>query len=394
MRSIVKSLAPILLILVVAIYAFLQYDQIPEKVVAGLIYLPHLLTILLVGITLYFNRSVIFFYVVLLIICNVALRSGWANGELSLSLLGALLPLLLLSVTLLPEKSILSSGTTPAYFIIVICIIVVFSMASSPPGWAKNLFLGEWLPEKYFDWTSLSQSALFVWVFSLMAMIITFALKPKPQIAVGLGVLVCVILLIQFGQSQESLLLFSCAALLMCFYFVVQDSWYMAYVDELTGLPGRRALREKFQNLSGTFALAMLDVDHFKKFNDRYGHETGDAVLRMIAAKLHKVGGGGIAYRYGGEEFCVVFAGKNKKESKVAMENLRETIEQTPFVVNRATRRASELKSKPRKPQSVSVTVSAGISDSSVSSQPWDILKLADKALYRAKKKGRNCVVM
>ena len=59
--------------------------------------------------------------------------------------------------------------------------------------------------------------------------------------------------------------------------------------------------------------VAMVDVDHFKKFNDTYGHDTGDSVLRMIATKLQKVGGGGTAYRYGGEEFSIIFNGKNKK---------------------------------------------------------------------------------
>ena len=169
----------------------------------------------------------------------------------------------------------------------------------------------------------------------------------------------------------------------------------MAYLDELTELPGRRALREKLQKIGGSYAVAMLDVDHFKKFNDNYGHDAGDAVLRMIAAHLKKVTGSGSAFRYGGEEFTIVFSGKSAEEAIPHLDTLRESIANTPFVINRANRRnnAGKLNKKTDRRRTVQVTVSAGVSDSEGSGgSPWDILKQADKALYRAKKKGRNCV--
>jgi len=167
----------------------------------------------------------------------------------------------------------------------------------------------------------------------------------------------------------------------------------MAYLDELTELPARRALREKFQKMSGTYTVAMVDVDHFKKFNDTYGHDTGDAVLRMIATKLSKVTGGGSSYRYGGEEFSVVFTGKNSEDARPHLETLRQTIANSPFVIDRASRRKSDKKMKARKNKTVTVTVSIGVADSkSKTATSWDVLKLSDKALYRAKAKGRNCV--
>lgn len=167
----------------------------------------------------------------------------------------------------------------------------------------------------------------------------------------------------------------------------------MAYLDELTGLPGRRALSEKFRRISGLYTVAMLDVDHFKKFNDTYGHDAGDAVLRMIAAKLSKVAGGGLPYRYGGEEFAIVFTGKDSRESVRYLEALREEISRKPFIIRRVSRRNSHKPAKPIKNNSVTVTASIGFADSGgIKSSPWDILKQSDKALYRAKGKGRNCV--
>ena len=77
----------------------------------------------------------------------------------------------------------------------------------------------------------------------------------------------------------------------------------------------------------------MCDVDHFKRFNDTYGHDAGDQVLRMVAAKLSQVGGGGRAFRYGGEEFLVVFRGRSAREAEPFVESLRRSIADAGFVL-------------------------------------------------------------
>jgi diguanylate cyclase (GGDEF)-like protein len=198
---------------------------------------------------------------------------------------------------------------------------------------------------------------------------------------------------LHFGDRSRSLNVFGSAALLMCLYAILQETWRMAYLDELTGLPGRRALGDKFRKISGQYTVAMLDVDHFKKFNDTYGHDAGDAVLRMIAAKMSKVSGGGQSYRYGGEEFSIVFTGKKAQEAVRHLEALREEIANKPFIIRRAGRRNNSAPVKPVRNNSVKVTVSIGFADSGGNkASPWDVLKLSDKALYRAKGKGRNCV--
>jgi diguanylate cyclase (GGDEF)-like protein len=114
---------------------------------------------------------------------------------------------------------------------------------------------------------------------------------------------------------------------------IIENSYFLAYHDELTTLPARRAFNEAVLRLEDSYAVAVVDIDHFKKFNDTYGHETGDQVLRLVSAKLASVTGGGRAYRVGGEEFAIVFPGKSVKEVQPHLELLRSVIEVSQFHV-------------------------------------------------------------
>jgi diguanylate cyclase (GGDEF)-like protein len=169
----------------------------------------------------------------------------------------------------------------------------------------------------------------------------------------------------------------------------------MAYRDGLTELPGRRALNEALPRLSGQFTVAMVDVDHFKRFNDTYGHDAGDHVLRLVAARLAQATGGGTAYRYGGEEFALVFPGKGQDECLPHLEELRETVETSHFTMRRRFRpRIKPRADKARKSRTaITVTVSIGVAERNHKhATPDQVVQAADKALYRAKEAGRNRV--
>ena len=101
----------------------------------------------------------------------------------------------------------------------------------------------------------------------------------------------------------------------------------MTLYDELTGLPGRSALNERLESLDGNFTLAMVDIDHFKAFNDTRGQEVGDQVLKLVAARLQQVGGGGTAYRTGEDEFATLFAGRREAKVMQHLESLRRNID-------------------------------------------------------------------
>ena len=231
---------------------------------------------------------------------------------------------------------------------------------------------------------------MFVSVF--IGIIVLFSNRQDHLTSTGFGVFIILLIGLQHLPNNQDLIFLISSGLLLCLINVLQESWRMAYLDELTQLPGRRAMREKLQSLVGLYTLAMVDIDFFKKFNDSYGHETGDDALRMIAAKLQKITGGGSVYRYGGEEFTIVFANKSVDQVKAHLETLRADIASSPFVVNRRTKNGIS-KGKSMRNKSVEITVSIGVADSIGISSSEETLKKADKALYRAKKKGRNCIV-
>ena len=158
--------------------------------------------------------------------------------------------------------------------------------------------------------------------------------------------------------------------MLMIAAAVAHEAYQMAFRDELTGLPGRRALNERMQRLGRNYVMAMSDVDHFKKFNDTHGHDVGDQVLRLVASKLSKIGGGGKAYRYGGEEFALVFAGKTLEECMPHLEVIRESIATYNMQLrNQDSRPQDDQQGRQRRAgaqrRQVSVTVSIGVAERS-----------------------------
>ncbi len=172
---------------------------------------------------------------------------------------------------------------------------------------------------------------------------------------------------------------------------VLQDTFRLAFRDELTGLPSRRALNERMLALGNQYTIAMVDVDRFKQFNDAHGHQLGDHVLRMVAAKLARVGCGGRAYRFGGEEFAIVFPGKHVHEVWPHLDALRQQIGTHALALRSSAKGDAPQGSAADADASVRVTVSIGLAERGERARiPAHVLIAADRALYRAKHKGRN----
>lgn len=236
-----------------------------------------------------------------------------------------------------------------------------------------------------------------IFASAVIALVGKFIYKPD---AIGAGLLWALIALAPALRGSPAAVV--CVALsgTVLALAAVERSHWIAYHDELTGLPGRRAFNETLAGLGALYAIAIVDVDHFKKFNDTFGHDTGDQVLRKVAAHLSRVGGGGMAFRCGGEEFALVFSDSAIADAFGNAEEVRMNIEDDGFIARgpaRSQRKRDDRRAGPKRrlqarAVETNVTVSIGIAESSPQISPEDVVEAADKALYRAKHLGRNRV--
>ncbi len=157
----------------------------------------------------------------------------------------------------------------------------------------------------------------------------------------------------------------------------------LAARDQLTGLCNRRNFDQRLEGAiarsarhGDRFSLLMIDIDHFKNINDHYGHATGDDVLRRFGEVLsERLRQNDIAARWGGEEFAVLADGTSLENARLLAEQIRESVAMTPF------------------PPVPRVTVSVGVAEYQEGESGDDLLRHADKALYGAKRNGRNRVI-
>ena len=310
-----------------------------------------------------------------------------------------LLPLLFGVFAAWQERTHLFQDMVARFAVLLAVGSVALGLEQSYPH-ALLIWLSEirW-PALHGAWMSLIQLSYPVFIGSFLLLVYQYWRNPRPLHAAQLvGLLGLFWMLPKTFILPFTLNIMCSQVMLMIAAAVAHEAYQMAFRDELTGLPGRRALNERMPRLGRNYVLAMSDVDHFKKFNDTHGHDVGDQVLRLVASKLSKIGGGGKAYRYGGEEFALVFAGKTLEECMPHLEVIRESIATYNIHLrNQDSRPQDDSQGRQRRSgsnaSSVSVTVSIGVAERIEQRTPEEVLKSADQALYSAKGAGRNCVM-
>jgi diguanylate cyclase (GGDEF)-like protein len=348
-----------------------------------------------------FRRSRLFFAFLVLVLAESA--AEWVapaqrpaeSRRVMLHALALLLPLNFLVLAFSRDRGIVSRVGKRWLVAIGVQIVMIASLCVGRAAHIVARVDRDFMPKRFTDWSGIAQPVLVVYLVAAVILVTLLILRTRPVESSLLWSLVALALAFRTGAIGISAEIYFSAAGMALIVAVVETSYAMAYRDELTQLPSRRALNEALLQLGGAYSIAMLDVDHFKKFNDTYGHDSGDHALRMVASKLAHVTGGGRAYRYGGEEFAVVFPGKSLADSMAAMDDLRRMIEHASFVVRGKERRNTRGKVWRGGETETSVTVSIGVAERTEDRpDPADVMKSADKALYRAKAKGRNCTVV
>ena len=388
-----------------------------------------------------FHASRILFALLTLLLAHRALEffsaGGTASagpGRIAFESIAFLLPLNFIAYSVFRERGsvfpAIASRLAVLFFESVFVAIICRPGATVGPAFLHSGFLGS--P----SWTRIPALALLAFLAAVVVLLLRFLVYGKPTESGLLWALLVTFFSFQAGGVGPAATAYWATAGLILASSIIETSYLLAYHDELTGLPARRAFNDALFHLEEPYAVAIVDIDHFKSFNDTYGHEIGDQVLRLVATKLASVTGGGRAYRVGGEEFSILFRGKSVKDALPHLELLRSVIEVSTFRVRggqerrspaRAPdargqgsqsqespshdRRSSDRRAEARKTlasrrrtrsssvspetanRELSVTVSIGVAEPGPRSRAVEqVIQTADKALYRAKQAGRNRV--
>ncbi|XNH06129.1 GGDEF domain-containing protein [Vibrio cyclitrophicus] len=336
------------------------------------------------------------------LIIQVRLQTPLNTGTtlLELSLLATLLPVTCLLVYAFPDNGV-NSKSMFLYALVVVLfmvwaqLIVSHFHAGGFESWSEGIL---------FTVRDFSKLPFVLVLYSLcllgLTAILVLVYNRSIDVVVYSAILLASSTFTFFDVQYISSTMFSLSGTLIIIY-VMSASHDMAFNDQLTNIPGRHALEVDMKHLGRKYSMAMVDIDHFKTFNDTYGHDIGDDVLKLVARLITETGGGARAYRYGGEEFTIIFKGKYADQVKADLQALISDIQNYDMIIRNTHERPDdhEVGMKKRDQSSnptevVNVTVSIGVSDSTTTKHPEEVLKLADNALYKAKETGRNKLIV
>lgn len=362
-------------ILLVSIYASLYVGLLPPLWFSLLPLLPFILSGVAILLAWHFNKGRVLILILLLLIPKLY---GDFDQQASLTAYLVVSCFCIALLSFVPERGFFNRFAVNRILFVFMLVCWCYAIERS---WVSFAFL-----DGTFFNTSVSWSTILLWcvlIVSLSAIGFAWWLSGEVFRASGLVSIVSLLIISHFVSSSIQFDALLSAQFLLWIWFLLMESHRMAYLDDMTKLPGRRALNEQLVGLPKQYAIAMVDVDHFKSFNDTYGHDMGDKVLKSVASVLKQHASPGRAFRYGGEEFTIVFRGRHLGDVEHVLELVRKNIEATFVKV---------FDPKKKKDVEVNVTASLGVAFAGQGESPDSVLKRADDALYQSKKKGRNRV--
>lgn len=356
-----------------------------------------------------FHCTRILFCTVVLLLAHLGIKSfaqgqlaGPGTGLVAFELAALFLPLDFILLTFFPERG--TEGRTLFWFLALLFLESVMVAAIARPDQTAPAFLHAHFIVIHRYHLHLTQPSLALFVIAAGVLLYRLARYHKPIDNGMLWGLIASALGLNSGAAGATGTAYFGAAGFILASSIIENSYSLAYQDELTGLNSRRSFNDAFARMKHPFCVAIADIDHFKSINDTYGHNTGDQVLRLVASRLARITGGGESFRVGGEEFNILFPGKTARDVADHLELLRLSVEATEFrlragedrrrIPRESDRRAMSIRrTRPPVPSGsgmLSVTISIGLAESHPKLGPDEVIQYADKALYRAKQGGRN----
>ena len=406
LRSLLKVITVPAILLFATFYSIpLLTKPLPDVIRLTLPYLPFVFLIIGLILSWVFHNCRAFNLLLLFIVIYVAIdKTLWnpiikIDTQLAYLLLVSLIPINYLYNLVAKERGILSQYGIKRLIYMAVQLGIIAALLLYPFPAVKEILNSVYFKQATFNQTAISQPLIFALAISGFIFIVRLLQTSDVLLAGILASFISITAALHFVQYPQLATVFIILAELLIIISITISAYSMAYLDELTNLPSRRALTQSMSTLGKRYTIAMVDVDHFKKFNDKYGHDVGDQVLKKLANKLRAVRGGK-PFRYGGEEFTLLFANKNIDEARLFCENLCKTVASDPFLLRSKMRPKTKKEtvkqnSNSTKTTPITTTISIGLAERTEEfPKASQVIKQADKALYRAKNNGRNQVAI
>ena len=390
MRRIVGYTAPFIVLLIA--WASAAMAEVASDTIQTLIkILPYVIALATVGISIWFQSSNSFYLTCFILITYIMISMSAdrpATLAQAVMMTSILLPINTVWLAFSKERGIVSTYGRNKAILITAQLIWIFINILGKSGSGADTGVGEAA-------AGIGAPAVVLYLLAIGIILVDFIKKQKYMDLIYIVVLLMSYIAFYFPARPVLGSIFTASAFFVILFALLDTSYSMAFYDALTGVLSRRALEQEFLKLGNRYVVGMIDLDHFKRINDNYGHNIGDEVLKMTASVMKKTVGEGKIFRYGGEEFVALYTSLSYNEAIQRLDKMRKAIASKPFLVSveNCLKESPETNScnTSKGRGTIHVTVSIGVAQKThLLKTCQDVIRKADEALYQSKKSGRN----
>lgn len=393
MRKVMTACVPFI-VLLAAWVAASQAVRFTDALNSAVLVIPFVIAGLAIFMSIRYQNSSSFFFVCFILLSYILIKFSSAKDAMiveAVTEISILIPINAVWLAFIKERGIFTRyGANKAIIIAVQFIWILVNILIK-----GKAAVGRLNPESVI---ALQAPAIVLYVLAIGFLLANYVLKGNHMHLVFISVLISIYIALYFAHNPIVIAIFLTSAFVMIVAALFEVLHSLAFYDILTGVFTRRALEQELAKLGNKYSIAMADIDHFKRINDKYGHDVGDEVLKMVASIVDKVSGRFKTFRYGGEEFVIILQGQGCTESMPLLERIRKAVECRPFIVrseNRPKKKPDKITGDSKGKGHINITISIGVAQRTESVRnARDVIKKADEALYKSKCGGRNRISM
>ncbi|MFV2059380.1 MAG: GGDEF domain-containing protein [Gammaproteobacteria bacterium] len=399
-KIILSALFAITLILLTLQYSSL-IPQLPEFVIYILQYLPYILLLLIIANSYTHKQSHELNIAISILIGYWLMRNliwptdtNETTATILYVLIGPIIAINFIIVFMTQEKGIHNKTGLHLLLLLAFELMILIWFVNITPDLLLKYLYYPFFGSEIFDLTPMYQSTIIINAITFLILLINAIIKQKITITGYLGAFIAIVLTQHYINTPITSVMFYTVASLILILTISLNSYRLSKIDLITELPSRRTFKSQLKKLNEHFCIALIDIDDFKIMTDEYGQDVCDQILRMIASRSRHLGRKGFPYRYGDQEFAIIFYDMQLHEANKYLATLCDSIANEPFLLRSKKRPLFKPNyiapvgraERNTKYKSIPISVSVGIAEKKPHHQnSFDVLTTSREALNRAK---------